>query len=115
MIVPRLTSGFWVSAKLRHVQSVGGYASVLVKGNEEAGAINLVLRTRDGQLKLATAAMMSNDDVKEREFEWRDVDLDEAGLSAFIERELRFDRDQWFLECECREDQFQEIFHIKKI
>jgi hypothetical protein len=111
----RLTSGFWVAAKLRQVQITGGYASVLVKGNDDAGAINLVLRTRDGILKLATAAMMSNDDLKEREFEWRDIDLDEAGLNAFIERELRFDRDQWFLECECRQDQFLEIFNVKKI
>ena len=109
----RLATGFWVAAKLRQIQSVGGYASILVKGNDEAGAINLVWRRRDGVLKLAVPAITSDSD--DRRFAWRDGGFDEIELNAIMERELRFDRDQWFIECECSAIQFNDIFELKPI
>jgi hypothetical protein len=108
----RLASGFWVSAKLRQIQNAGGYASILVKGHEEAGSVTLVLRNRNGELKLAIPAMPFADANGERRFEWRKEPIDDPSLLALIERELRFDRDQWFVECECTENQFAEIFNI---
>jgi hypothetical protein len=110
---PRLASGFWVAAKLRQIQSAGGYASILVKGHDEAGTINLVLRNRGGALKLAVPVMATKDASSDRSFEWRGSDMDDQSLSALIENELRFDRDQWFVECECPENQFIEIFNVK--
>jgi hypothetical protein len=112
---PRLASGFWVAAKLRQLQNAGGYASILVKGDEQAGAITLVLRNRDGTVKLATPAIDTIDGSSERRFVWRDGFIDDAALNAVIERELRFDRDQWFVEIECSEDIFVEIFDIHAV
>jgi hypothetical protein len=111
----RLASGFWIAAKVRQIQSAGGYASVLVKGHDEAGSITLVLRARDGTLKLAVPAMASGEESGERQFEWRHETIDDQAITQLIERELRFDRDQWFVECECSEDQFVEIFNIKTV
>jgi hypothetical protein len=110
----RLTSGFWVAAKLRQIQNTGGYASILVKGNEEAGAITLVLRARDGTLRLAVMAMSSLETEGERNFEWHDQTINDQELSELIRRELRFDRDQWFVECECSNEIFEETFGIAK-
>ncbi len=118
----RLASGFWVAAKLRQIQNAGGYASVLVRGHDEAGTINLVHRSRDGRLRLATAAIQvdqSTDQFSDgRVFEWRGDPADNEGLNdeeltALIARELRFDRDQWFIECECSEDEFRAVFNVK--
>ncbi len=108
----RLASGFWVAAKLRQIQTAGGYASILVKGHDQAGAINLVLRARGGALRLAIPAIAL--ESEERQFEWRGGVFSEMELSLLIERELRFDRDQWFVECECDELQFNETFDVKK-
>ena len=102
-----------MAAKLRLVQNTGGYASVLVKGNEEAGSVTLVLRARDGSLKLARPAISEATPSDERTFEWVDGSIDDAALNAHIARELRFDRDQWFVECECTDAQFADIFDVK--
>jgi hypothetical protein len=108
---PRLASGFWIAAKLRQIQNAGGFASVLVKGHDEAGAINLVLRGRQGSMKLAVPAVLS-ESGGERSFEWRDSDMTDAALSELIARELRFDRDQWFVECECSEEMLLATFNV---
>jgi hypothetical protein len=108
-----LASGFWVAAKLRQIQTIGGYASILVKGHDEAGAVNLILRMRNGTLKHAVPAMASSEASDGRDFEWRDNLPDDRALSALITRELQFDRDQWFMECECTEEQFTEVFNLK--
>ena len=100
---------------MRQVQIAGGYASILVKGNDDAGSINLVLRARDGTLRLARPAANANMVPDERSFEWLDGSINDEALNALIARELRFDRDQWFVECECTELQFTEIFDIKTI
>lgn len=109
----RLASGFWVAAKLRQVQNAGGYASILAKGHEEAGSINLILRLRDGTLKHAIPAIDSDGLTADRNFEWREDLLNDDALTAIIARELRFDRDQWFVECEWTLAQFTEIFNVK--
>ena len=111
--MPRLATGFWVAAKLRQVQNAGGYASILVKGDDEAGSISLVLRARDGTLRLARPAIMP-DDHGDRGFEWCANAMNDEALNALIARELRFDRDQWFVECECSEEKFVEIFNVKQ-
>ena len=111
MTTARLASGFWVAAKLRQIQNAGGYASILAKGNDEAGTINLVLRARDRTLRLAVTKMNLNS--SERQFEWRGDTMTDQELSAVIERERRFDRDQWFVEAECDMQQFIDIFEIK--
>lgn len=118
----RLASSFWVAAKLRQIQNAGGYASVLVRGHDEAGTINLVHRSRDGTLRLATAAIQVDQSTQQssdgRVFEWRSDPAGNEGfndekLTAFIARELRFDSDQWFIECECSEDEFRAVFNVK--
>ena len=114
MTEPRLATGFWIAAKMRQIQTAGGFASVLVKGHDEAGAINLIWRSRDGNMKRAVPAMALIND-SERSFEWRDETLDDAALNELITRELKFDRDQWFVECECSEKQFLEIFNVSSI
>jgi hypothetical protein len=115
MTTPRLATGLWVAAKMRQIQISGNYASILVKGHDVAGTVTLVLRLRDGTLKLARPAIGLNDADTDRVFEWRQETMDEQSLNAHIKTELRFDRDQWFVEIECRENEFSEIFNIKSV
>ena len=104
-----------MAAKLRQVQSAGGFASVLVKGHDQAGAINLILRLRDGTLKRAVPGIASDEGKVDRHFEWRDDLANDTALTAHVERERKFDCDQWFIECECSKDQFESIFDVKPL
>lgn len=108
---PRLASGFWLSAKIRLINASGGFASIMAKGHDEAGSINLILRARDGSLRLAVPAMHING--AGRKFDWHNKSMTEAELVIHMDRELRFDKDQWFVECECDEALFTDIFDIK--
>lgn len=99
----RVTSSLFVSAIIRRVQSAGGFATIIRKGADEAGAIHFVLRDRRGQVALyqpAPQSMTETDTDFQRRFTLSRTIVDEEGLSRFQDSEARFDTDFWLVELE---------------
>ena len=96
----RITSELFVSQLTRRVFADGGYASILRKGADAAGAIFIVSRSRDGVLRLygqVAQALAAADGT--RMFAAEDA-ADDAALASKFAREARFDPDFWVVEIE---------------
>lgn len=92
-----------------------GFAAVLKKGATEAGAIMIIHRLPHGQLDLYGPAMQSFYDdnaSRERCFEARLTAASEQAISAFIEKEQRFDPDIWVVELEVTEAVFKSLIQL---
>lgn len=98
----RLTSGFFVAALIRRVTGDGGFAAVVRKGAEDAGAIALVFRDREGGLTLFRPAPQTayGEGSGERRFVASGGPGDQEHIDAVLAREVRFDSDLWVLEVE---------------
>lgn len=102
----RLKTDIFVSAILRRVFGQGGFAAIERKGAEEAGAIFIRQRHRDGLETLyvpAPQTSFEDDHPADRLFEIR---LERAGredVEALLAREIRFDPDLWLVEVEADE------------
>ena len=111
----RVTSGFFVSALVRRIQQTGGFAAVLRRGAEEAGAVTIVARGRGGALALYRPAPQANyDEAKpqERLFERDAAANDEEAVAKAIEREKRFDPDVWVVEIEPADGEVGAFFAV---
>ena len=95
----RLRSDIFISALTRRVFGLGGFAAVERRGADEAGAIFIRHRHRDGTEDLYAPApqMMAGEDG-ERRFERRLTRVEAADVDATIAREARFDSDLWLVE-----------------
>lgn len=98
----RLKSEIFVSALVRRVFGLGGYAAVLRKGAGEAGAIFIRQRSRfDTETFYAPAPQSFFDDpAPGRLFEIRLEEADADAVDKAIAREIRFDPDCWVVEIE---------------
>ncbi|WP_417426632.1 DUF1491 family protein [Hoeflea sp.] len=99
----RLKAGIFVSAIVRRVFADGGMAVIERRGSEEAGAIFVRIRHRDGSESLAAPAPQTafdSDHPDGRLFELRKSRVAENEVSEAIAREIRFDPDIWVLEIE---------------
>jgi hypothetical protein len=99
----RLTSTFFAAQLVRRVNGSGGFAAIVKKGADEAGAIHISLRSRSGALRFYRPAMQLSYDAQatgDRLFQLDPAIIDDQALSAFIEKERRFDPDFWVLELE---------------
>ena len=97
----RVTSSLFVSAILRRVQLAGGFAAIIRKGADEAGAVNFVLRDRLGRISLfqpATQSMTGLDREAQRRFILSQSINSEEDLARFTASESRFDPDFWLVE-----------------
>jgi hypothetical protein len=102
----RLRSDIYVSALVRRVFSLGGFAAVEHKGAEEAGAIFIRQRSREGLETLYAPApqnFFDEEDDGQRKFEIRLVRAEPDAVRQALERELRFDPDLWLVELEIDE------------
>ena len=99
----RLKAGIFVSALTRRLFAEGGMAAIERRGAEEAGAVFIRIRHRDGSESLAAPAPQTafDDDHPEgRLFELRKSRVPESEVSELIAREARFDPDIWVVEIE---------------
>jgi len=99
----RVRSDLFVSALVRRVFSLGGFAAVAKKGVEEAGAIFVRQRFRDGSETLfgpAPQALVIDEGRDARMFEVRLERGEAIAVDTLLERERRFDPDFWVLEVE---------------
>jgi hypothetical protein len=99
----RIRSDIFVSALVRRVFGMGGFAAVEHKGAEEAGAIFIRQRSRDGLETLYAPApqnFFDGEDDGQRKFEQRLTRTEPDVVRESLERELRFDPDLWLVELE---------------
>ena len=97
MIEPRLTSRLTVDALFRRVRAAGGFATVLARGDDSAGAI-LVLCSERGQVRQLLERTIDLDGS----YRWtpcgpQDVESP-ATRDSYIQRRRDSDPDLWLIE-----------------
>ena len=97
MIDPRPASGLLVSAMIRRVQSSGGSAMVLAKGDAIAGAIILILADRGITRALVERVWRFDGGYGLEPIGPADLSAPDA-ISAYIERRRKSDPDLWVVE-----------------
>jgi hypothetical protein len=88
---------------MRRVTSVGGFAAIARKGADAAGAIYIVIRERNGVIRVFAPAPQSgytDGESDDRQFQVVEHVGDDSALSAFETMESRFDPDFWIVEIE---------------
>lgn len=112
----RLRSDIYVSALIRRVFSAGGFAAVERKGMDQAGAIFVRRRSRDGLEALygpAPQSLVDDAAATDRLFEIRLDRVEAAEVDALIARELKWDSDLWVLEIEM--DQLGDLLPLTEV
>ncbi|CAI9119918.1 DUF1491 family protein [Brytella acorum] len=93
----RLKSGLWVRALLRRTALHGHSAMVLHRGDEDAGAVIVVLMDRRRQI----AVLREAPSFADNEPDWARIAVsDPAELDSYLERQRRYDPDLWVIELE---------------
>lgn len=103
----RLRSDIYVSALIRRVFAAGGFAAVARRGMDQAGAIFVRRRARDGLETLyapAPQSLVEDDMAGDRLFEVRLDHAEPAAVDALIAREAKWDSDLWVVEIETEAD-----------
>jgi len=91
MTEARLKSGLWVRGLMRLAQNQGYDAMRLRKGDEDAGAVLLVLRDRQDALAVLRETAVDAG--------WERMTFEgQEALDTYLERQIRYDPDLWILE-----------------
>lgn len=88
---------------MRRCQNSGGFACLIRRGADQAGAIFVTLRGREGRCDLFAPApqiLLSDHSGDERIFEHVLQGVDMAAVEKRLESEMRFDPDIWIIEVE---------------
>ena len=97
MIEPRLATSVLVGAMIRKAEGEGGFAAVLAKGDETAGAVLVILTERGARPRLFERILQPDG-----RYAWEvsaSQPLDGPGeVPDFVARRRRFDPDLWVLE-----------------
>ncbi len=98
MTTPRIKAGIWVSMALRMGNADGRFATVIRKGDPDAGGVLVVLRGREG------VSVLSQLRSADGELAWMRATgpaaVDDPTADAYIARQLKFDPDLWVIEFE---------------
>lgn len=93
----RLNARLWVGSLLRRVSQAGDFAAVVKKGDETAGQVILVTRSRNGRTQVFTRTMNSTGD-----YSWTIAMSKEqeelVKINEYLERQARYDPDLWIIE-----------------
>jgi hypothetical protein len=92
MAEPQPPASLLVPAIVRQVQAAGGFATVLAKGSDYGSALLVV--TREGGRVSAFEKVPSLSGAPD----WRVAAEEDSAVSAFVDRQRRFDADLWVLE-----------------
>lgn len=96
MSEPRLASAVLVGALIRHVEGQGGFASVIAKGDQTAGAVSLILREKGGNPRFFERLLEPGG-----RYRWTESGQafeNEQVLETFLQKRKNFDPDSWILE-----------------
>jgi hypothetical protein len=94
---PRLTSRITVDALFRRVRAAGGFATVLKRGDESAGAILIVCTERGEPKALLERTVALNGDYRWTRCGPQD-DEASATRDSYIQRRRDRDPDLWLIE-----------------
>jgi len=94
-MTPRLKSRFWVAALVRRAQSMGGYATVLRKGDPDAGIALIILRAGRDLTLYAPERNFLGDRVW-----WPQAFQSQTELDTRLNRRIDDDPDIWVIEIE---------------
>ncbi len=94
-MTPRLKSEFWVSALIRRVQSMNGFATVLRKGDTDAGITLIIIRHGENLTYYAPERDFSGNRIW-----WPEVIPDQSSLDIRLNRRVDEDPDIWIVEIE---------------
>jgi hypothetical protein len=93
----RLASSVLVHALLRLAARDGGFGAVLAKGDDNAGAVTVILIERGERRTILERAVQGDG-----RYRWQEVGNRAAGndeeFEKFLERRRRFDPDLWLIE-----------------
>jgi hypothetical protein len=92
----RLTSTMFVAALLRLAEQEGGFAAVVKRGDEHAGAVLIILAER-GQPVDVLERLLTGDG----RYAWASplaAPHNAADIDKFLEKRRRFDPDSWVIE-----------------
>ncbi|WP_375205554.1 DUF1491 family protein [Hyphococcus sp.] len=104
MTEPRVKTGIRVSAQLRRAQSAGAFATIVRRGDADAGAVAVKLYQGPGAVKLFIQSRDLDGKAVWREpFEDEAADGIEAKIDRWLEKETSIDPDLWIVEIEDRE------------
>lgn len=97
-----LKTDFWVQALIRRAQVGGAYATVVRKGDTDAGAVLVKVATLDGRARLFAPAQDG-----EGERIWLDLSAgslgdEERAVDAYARKRAENDPDLWVVEIEDR-------------
>ncbi len=95
MSEPRLKARFWVQATLRQAQNRGSNGAVVRRGDDDAGSILVLLRSRQDRITLLTQTRTADGAPA-----WIQVAdaVDPPTASATVERAISRDPDLWVVE-----------------
>ena len=102
----RLKAELFISALIRRVFAGGGFAAVERHGADDAGAIFIRQRHRDGTVSLYAPAPQSafgEEGAESRLFETRMTRAEAEAADSLMQREIRFDPDLWLVEVEAED------------
>lgn len=101
-----LTTGLWVSAQVRLCDRAFIPATVVRRGDPDAGTVLLKLnRFEEGVTVYTQASGMGDEPTWSRGTGPKPVS--EAEADAYIERQVKYDPDVWVLEIEDRKGQYK--------
>ena len=89
----RLPSGLEASALCRQVESIGGFAQILSKGDADRGVLVLLIAHR-GEVIARLERQMAAD----FSYRWTRFDPPDRDLRSFIDDRSRIDPDFWLIE-----------------
>ncbi|MBV8799567.1 MAG: DUF1491 family protein [Alphaproteobacteria bacterium] len=101
MMPPRIKSEIQVKAIIRRAEVAGAQAFLVRRGQEDAGALFLKVSRLDGTITVLNQARRGNGELI-----WTKPlgeSADEAAVTAYLDKQLRFDPDLWILEIEDRD------------
>lgn len=98
----RLPTHVQVSALLRRVQAAGGFATVLAKGERDAGTLLLVLTDR-GALSAAYERMPQADGSRTWSLARKQDGDDPHAFDVYVRRRSEQDHDLWIVELDVRD------------
>ncbi|MCB1510353.1 MAG: DUF1491 family protein [Hyphomicrobiaceae bacterium] len=99
----RLKAEIWVKAYLRTCANAGASGVVVRHGDDDAGAVFIKVRTRDGLARLfgpAPAGLDGQDSLRAWTAHLAPDGAPEADIDAYLDQQSRFDPDLWIIEIE---------------
>ena len=99
---PRLKTEIRVAAHLRRAQAAGAFATVVKRGDPDAGAIAVKIYAGADHVQLLVQGRdLDGNEVWRSPFDVEDgAASTEKDVDAWLEKECRFDSDLWIIEIE---------------